>query len=74
MKCVNYMKHGKNEDNCIFSNHVIRGTEKLFKALTLLYNDMLIHGVSQSEILIGTMVHFKQIKERRIIILINIGR
>ena len=53
-ECVNCMKHGKKEENGIFSNHIIHGTEKLFKALTLLYNGMLIHGVSPSELLIGT--------------------
>ena len=73
-KCVNCMEHGKKEENGIFSNHIIHGTEKLFKALTLLYNGMLIHGVSPSELLRGTMCHFRKIKERRIIALITIGR
>ena len=53
-KCANCMNHGKKEENGIFSNHIIHGTEKLFKAL--LYNGMLIHGVSSNELLIGTMV------------------
>ena len=35
-KCVNCMKHGKKEKHGISSNHIIYGTEKLFKALTLL--------------------------------------
>ena len=29
-KCVNCMKHGKKEENGIFSNHIIHGTEKLY--------------------------------------------
>ena len=45
-KCVNCMKRVK--------RRMVHGTEKLFKALTLLYNGMLIHGVSPSELLIGT--------------------
>ena len=57
------MKHGKKEENGIFSNHIIYGTKTLFKALTLLYNSILIHGVSPSELLIGTIVpHQKQKK------------
>ena len=53
-KCVNCMKHVKKEENGIFSNHIIHVIEKLFKALALLYNGMLIHGVSPSYLLIGT--------------------
>ena len=37
---------------------------KLFKALTLLYNGMLIHGVSPSELLIGTMVTLQKDKRK----------
>ena len=54
----------KKEENGIFSNHIIHGTEKLFKALTLLYNGMLIHGVSPSELLIGTMVPLQKDKRK----------
>ena len=66
------MKHSKKEDNCIFSKHIIHGTEKLFKALTLLYSGMLIRSVYPSELLIVTMVVFQKIKSRRIIALIII--
>ena len=63
-KCVNCMKHGKKEEHGIFSNHIIPGTEKLFKALTWLYNDMRIRGVSPSELLIGTMVPLQKDKRK----------
>ena len=63
-KCVNCMKHGKKEENGIFSNNIIHGTEKLFKALTLLYNGVLIHGVSPSDLLIGTMVPLQKDKRK----------
>ena len=63
-KCVNCMKHGKKEENGIFSNHIIHGTEKLFKALTLLYNGMLIHGVSPRDLLRGTMVPLQKDKRK----------
>ena len=45
-KCVNCMNHGKKRRKSKLSSHIIHGTEKLFKALILLYNVMLIHGVS----------------------------
>ena len=45
-----------------YFNHIIHGTEKLFKALTLLYNGMLIHGVFPSEI--GTMVPLQKDKRK----------
>ena len=54
----------KKEENGIFFNHIIHGTEKLFKVLTLLYNGKLIHGVSPSEILIGTMVPLQKDKRK----------
>ena len=63
-KSVNCMKHGKKEDNGIFSSHIIHGTETLFKALTLLYNGILIHGVSPSELLIGTTVPLQKDKRK----------
>ena len=63
-KYVNCMKHGKKEENGIFSNHIIYGTEKLFKALILLYNGMLIHGVSLCELLIDTMVPLQKDKRK----------
>ena len=61
-KCVTCMKHGKKIENGIFSNHIIYGTDKLVKAFIFLYNGMLIHVVSPSELLIGTMVPFQKDK------------
>ena len=59
------MKHGKKGENGIFYNHIIYGTEqKLFKALTLLYNGMLIHGVSPSKLLIGINVSLQKDKRK----------
>ena len=58
------MKHGKKEDNGILSTHIIHGTETLFIALTLLYNGILIHGVSPSELLIGTTVPLQKDKRK----------
>ena len=52
-QCANCIKHGKKEETGIYSNHIIHGTEQLFKTLTFLRYGMLIHGVSPSELLIG---------------------
>ena len=58
-KCVNCTRYGKKEGNCIFYNHIY-----VALALTLLYNGMLIHGVSPSELLIGTMMSLQKDKRK----------
>ena len=58
----------KQEENGIFSNYIVHDTEKL------LYNDMLIHDASPSELLKVIWCHFRKIKERCITALITIGR
>ena len=53
----------KKKKMAYFFNHITHGTEKQFKALTLPFNGMLIHGVSPSDLLIGTMVPLQKEKK-----------
>ena len=62
-KCVNCMKK-KNKMVYFLTIILYMVLKKLFKALTLLYNGMLIHGVSPSELLIGTIVSFQKCKRK----------
>ena len=48
---------GKSDGNLgLFSDHIINGTDKLYTYLTMLFNSMIIHGESPSQMLVGTMV------------------
>lgn len=51
------MKNGKS-GGCegIFADHIINGTHKLFIMLSLVYNAMIVHGVSPSLFLTGLMI------------------
>ena len=61
-KCVSKMKCDKKEESGIYSNHIINGTDLLYKLLTKLYNGMLIHGVSPNELMVGTMIPLQKDK------------
>ena len=50
------LKQGKKEENGLYSNHFINGTDRLFVLITLLFNCMLIHGIAPDELLLGTMI------------------
>ena len=55
--CIKNLKKGKADGNIgLFSDHIIHGTSKLFKLLTMLINSMIIHGVSPKDLLIGTII------------------
>ena len=56
------MKCDKKEESGIYSNHIINGTDLLYKLLTKLYNGMLIHGVSPNELMVGTMIPLQKDK------------
>ena len=53
---VKMLKLGKKEENGLYSNHFIYGSERLFVLLTLLFNSMLSHGMAPDELLLGTMI------------------
>ena len=50
------LKHGKKEENGLFSNHFKHGTNKLVTIITMLFNCMLTHGIAPDELLLGTMI------------------
>ena len=56
-KIIKGIKMGKSDGNLgLFSDHIINGTDKLYTYLTMLFNSMIIHGESPSQMLVGTMV------------------
>lgn len=50
------LKQGKKEENGLYSNHFINGTDRLFVLIILFFNCMLIHGIAPDELLLGTMI------------------
>ena len=50
------LKQGKKEENGLYSNHFINGTDRLFVLITLLFNCMLIHCIVLNELHNGTMI------------------
>ena len=60
---IEKLKSGKKEENGLFSNHFIYGSDRLIVMLTLLFNSMFIHGIAPDELLLGTMIPL--IKESR---------
>ena len=55
-EAINKLKHGKKEENGLFSNHFKLATDKLVSMITLLFNCMLTHGTAPEELLLGTMI------------------
>ena len=50
------LKQGKKEENGLYSNHFMHGTDRLIVLITLLFNCMLIHGIAPDDLLLGTMI------------------
>ena len=51
------LSSGKSDGNIgIYSDHFLLGTKLLWKYLTLLFNSMLVHGFTPSQMLIGTII------------------
>ena len=50
------LKLGKKEENGLFSNHFIYGSDRLLVMITLLFNSMLVHGIAPDDLLLGTMI------------------
>ena len=50
------LKLGKKEENGLFSNHFIYGSDRLIVMITLLFNSMLVHGIAPDDLLLGTMI------------------
>ena len=55
-EAIDKLKHGKKEENGLFSNHFKIATDKLVSMITLLFNCMLTHGTAPDELLLGTMI------------------
>ena len=60
---IEKLKLGKKEENGLFSNHLVHGSDRLIVIITLLFNSMLIHGIAPDDLLTGTMIPL--IKDRR---------
>jgi hypothetical protein len=57
MSIMKDMKSGKSDGNLgLYSDHILNGTDKLFHFISLLFNCMLVHGVSPDDMRLGTMV------------------
>ena len=50
------LKLGKKEENGLFTNHLIYGSDRLIVMITLLFNSMLVHGIAPDDLLLGTMI------------------
>ena len=50
------LKLDKKEENGLFSNHFIYGSDRLIVMITLLFNSMLVHGIAPDDLLLGTMI------------------
>ena len=50
------LKLGKKEENGLFSNHFIYGSDRLIIMITLLFNSMLVHGMAPENLILGTMI------------------
>ena len=53
---ISKLKLGKKEENGLFSNHFIYGSDKLIVMIALLFNSMLVHGIAPDDLLLGTMI------------------
>ena len=53
---INKLKLGKKEENGLYSNHFIYGSDRLLVVISLLFNSMLIHGIAPDDLLLGTMI------------------
>ena len=53
---IDSLKHGKKEENGLYSNHFKHGTKRLMIVLALFFNSMLVHGIAPDELLLGTMI------------------
>ena len=50
------LKLGKKEENGLFTNHLIYGSDRLIVMITLLFNSMLVHRIAPDDLLLGTMI------------------
>ena len=56
-KAMKKVSLNKSDGNLgLFSDHIVHGTEKLWQLLTMLFNSMLIHRMSPSDMLKGVMI------------------
>ena len=56
-RLIDKLKHGKHDGNAgLYSDHLINGTPKLVKIVTMLFNMMIIHGVSPHDMIVGTTI------------------
>ena len=63
IKSVSHLKRGKaSGEEDIYSDHVINAPHLLYVFLTLLFNAMLIHGMSPDSMILGTMVPIPKCK------------
>ena len=57
IKAISHLKHGKSDGHGgLCSDSIINAPHSLIVILTLIYNAMLVHGVSPDSMILGTMV------------------
>ena len=67
-EAINKLKHGKQEESGLFSDHFLNGPDRLFIIICILFNSMIVHGIAPSDFLVGTMIpivkdHRKSIRQ-----------
>ncbi len=57
VKAINHFKYGNpDEEEGLWSDHLVHGNYNLYAMLTFLFNMMLIHGICSKSMLLGTIV------------------
>ncbi len=67
IKCTKHLKAGKSEgDEGLMSDHVINAPHRLSVLITVVFNAMVIHGISPESMLIGTMIPLQKAKRQEV--------
>ncbi len=65
IKGIGHLKHGKTDGTeGLYSDHLINGCDSLYVYLTMIFNAMLIHGISPESMLLGTMIPISKNKRQ----------
>ena len=50
------MKNGKREESGLYTDNFINAPDSLFIFISLIFNSMIVHGITPSDFLVGTMI------------------
>ncbi len=65
VKAINHLKYGKSDENeGLWSDHLIHGTHNLYVMLTFLFNMVLVHCIGNKLMFLYTMVPIPKNKKK----------